>query len=115
MASLHQTDFCRHDSRSKTHVQGSTDECDPCRHLATGRRLSSVRPATRLSAEDMAARAPNLSPEGANLVEQLMTNAVFSTLSRRQAGLITNGIVGDQHPQEAMQAITDRLRADNAG
>ena len=46
-----------------------------------------------------------------------MTNAVYSTLSRPRAGLITNGIVGDiafgnQHPQEALQAITDRLRAE---
>ena len=68
----------------------------------------------------MAARAPDLAPEGANLVEQLMTNAVYSTLSRRQAGIITNGIVGDivfgdQRPQEGMQALADRLRADNAG
>ena len=49
-----------------------------------------------------------------------MTTAVYSTLSRRQAGIITNGIVGDtaifgnQHPQNALQAITDRLRAEDS-
>ena len=47
-----------------------------------------------------------------------MTNAVNSTLSRRQAGLITNGIVGDiifsnEHPQDGMQAIVDRFPAEN--
>ena len=93
---------------------------DALRHLAAGLRSSSVLPATRISAESVATRAPDLPPEGANLVEQLMNNAVYSTLSRRQAGLITNGIVGDiifgnQHPQEGLQAIVDRLRADNAG
>ena len=48
-----------------------------------------------------------------------MTNAVYSILSRRQAGIITNGIVadtaiGNQHPQNALQAITDRLRAEDS-
>ena len=48
-----------------------------------------------------------------------MTNAVYSTLSRRQAGIITNGIVGDivfgdQRPQEGMQAIADRLSAEDS-
>ena len=67
----------------------------------------------------MAPRVPDLPPEGANLVEQLMPNAVYSTLSRRQAGLITNGIVGDivfgdQHPQQGMQAIANRLRAEDS-
>ena len=93
---------------------------DALRHLAAGLRSSSVLPATRISAEGVAARTPDLPAEGANLVEQLMTNAVYSTLSRRQAGIITNGIVGDivfgdQRPQEGMQALADRLRADNAG
>ena len=69
---------------------------DALRHLAAGLRSSSVLPATRISAEGVAARAPDLPPEGANLVEQLMTNAIYSTLSRRQAGLITNGI-GRRH------------------
>lgn len=91
---------------------------DALRHLSAGLRSSSILPATRISAEGVAARAPDLPPEGANLVEQLMTNAVYSTLSRRQAGIITNGIVGDivfgdQHPQDAMQAIADRLRAED--
>ena len=67
----------------------------------------------------MAARAPDLAPEGANLVEQLMTNAVYSTLSRRQAGIITNGIVGDiifsnERPQDRMQAIVEQLRAEES-
>ena len=92
---------------------------DALRHLAAGLRSSSVLPATRISAEGVAARARDLAPEGANLVEQLMTSAVYSTLSRRQAGLITNGVVGDivfgdQRPDEGMQAIADRLRAENA-
>ena len=48
-----------------------------------------------------------------------MTTAVYSTLSRRQAGIITNGIVGDiifgdQHSQDALQAIADRLRAEDS-
>ena len=48
-----------------------------------------------------------------------MPNAVYSTLSRRQAGIITNGVVGDivfgdQHPQEGMQAIANRLRAEDS-
>ena len=91
---------------------------DALRHLAAGLRSSSVLPATRISAEGIAARAPDLPPEGANLVEQLMNNAVYSTLSRREAGIVTNGIVGDiifgdQHPQDGMQAIADRLRAEN--
>ena len=93
---------------------------DALRHLAAGLRSSSVLPATRISAEGIAARAPDLPPEGANLVEQLMNNAVYSTLSRREAGIVTNGIVGDiifgdQHPQDGLQAIADRLRADDAG
>ena len=67
----------------------------------------------------MAARAPDLAPEGANLVEQLMTNAVYSTLSRRQAGLITNGIGGDiifsnERPQDRRQAIVEQLRAEES-
>ena len=46
-----------------------------------------------------------------------MRNATYSALSRRQAGLITNGIVGniifgDQHPQDSLQAIVDQLRAE---
>ena len=93
---------------------------DALRHLAAGLRSSSVLPATRISAEGVAARASELPPEGAVLAEQLMTNAVYSTLSRREAGIITNGVVGDiifgdQHPQDGMQAIIDRLQADNAG
>ena len=93
---------------------------DAMRHLAAGLRASSILPATRISAEGVAARATELPHEGANLVEQLMKNATYSTLSRRQAGLITNGIVGniifgDQHPQDALQAIVDQLRADDAG
>lgn len=92
---------------------------DALRHLAAGLRSSSILPATRISAEGVAARATELPPEGANLVEQLMRNATYSTLSRRQAGLITNGIVGniifgDQHPEDALQAIVDQLRADSA-
>ena len=92
---------------------------DALRHLAAGLRSSSVLPATRISAEGVAARAPELPPEGANLVEQLMTNAVYSTLSRREAGIITNGVVGDivfgdQHPEDGMQAIVDRLRAESS-
>ena len=92
---------------------------DALRHLAAGLRSSSVLPATRISAEGVAARARDLAPEGANLVEQLMNNAVYSTLSRRQAGLITNGVVGDivfgdQRPDEGMQAIADRLRAEDS-
>ena len=88
---------------------------DALRHLAAGLRSSSVLPATRISAEGIAARTPDLAPEDANLVEQLMKNATYSTLSRRQAGLITNGIVGniifgDHHPQEGMQALVDSLR-----
>ncbi len=48
-----------------------------------------------------------------------MTNAVYSTLSRRQAGIITNGIVGDiifgnQHPQDRMQAIVEQPRAEES-
>ena len=87
--------------------------------IATDPRLTSALPATRLSTEGVATRAPDLPPEGANLVEQLMTNAVYSTLSRRQAALITNGIVGDivfgnQHPQVGLQALTDRFPAENA-
>lgn len=93
---------------------------DALRHLAAGLRSSSVLPATRISAEGVAARAPDLAPADANLVEQLMNNAVYSTLSRRQAGLITNGVVGDiifgnQHPADGLQAIVDTLRADDAG
>ena len=93
---------------------------DALRHLAAGLRSSSVLPATRISAEGVAARAPDLTPEDANLVEQLMNNAVYSTLSRREAGIVVNGIVGDiifgdQHPQDGLQAIADRLRADDAG
>ncbi len=92
---------------------------DALRHLAAGLRSSSVLPATRISAEGVASRAPDLPPEGANLVEQLMTNAVYSTLSRRQAGLITNGIVGDiifgdEHPQDGLQTTVDRLRAEES-
>ena len=92
---------------------------DAMRHLTAGLRASSILPATRISAEGVAARATELPPEGANLVEQLMKNATYSTLSRRQAGLITNGIVGniifgDQHPEDALQAIVDQLRADDA-
>ncbi|MCY3959711.1 MAG: hypothetical protein OXG65_15680 [Chloroflexi bacterium] len=93
---------------------------DALRHLAAGLRSSSVLPATRISAEGIAARTPDLAPEDANLIEQLMNNATYSTLSRRQAGLITNHIVGniifgDQHPDEGMQALVDQLRADDAG
>ena len=49
-----------------------------------------------------------------------MRNATYSTLSRRQAGLITNAIVGniifgDQHPEDALQALVDQLHADDAG
>ena len=93
---------------------------DALRHLAAGLRSSSVLPATRISAEGIAARTPDLAPEDANLIEQLMNNATYSTLSRRQAGLITNHIVGniifgDQHPNDGMQAIVDQLRAENAG
>ena len=85
---------------------------------AAGLRSSSLLPATRLSAEGVAARAPDLPPEGANLIEQLMINAVYATLSRRQVGIITKGVggnivFGDQHPQDGMQAIADRLRADS--
>ena len=88
---------------------------DALRHLAAGLRSSSVLPATGISAEGIAARTPDLAAADANLIEQLMQNAVYSTLSRRQAGLITNGIVGniifgDQHPQEGMQALVDSLR-----
>ena len=87
--------------------------------IAADLRLTSVLPATRLSTEGVATLAPDLPPEGANPVEQLMTNAVYSILSRRQAGIITNGIVadtaiGNQHPQNALQAITDRLRAEDS-
>ena len=92
---------------------------DALRHLAAGLRSSSVLPATRISAEGIAARTPDLAPADANLVEQLMKNATYSTLSRRQAGLINNGVVGniifgDQHPDEGMQAIADQLRAEDA-
>ena len=87
--------------------------------IAADPRLTSALPATRLSTEGVATRAPDLPPEGANPVEQLMTTAVYSTLSRRQAGIITNGIVGDiifgdQHSQDALQAIADRLRAEDS-
>ena len=68
---------------------------DALRHLAAGLRSSSVLPATRISAQGIAARTPDLAAADANLIEQLMTNAVYSTLSRRQAGLITNHIVGN--------------------
>ena len=66
----------------------------------------------------MAARATDLPPEGAKLVDQLMTNAVYSTLSRRQAGIITNGVVGDiavgnEHPQDGMQAIAESCGAES--
>ncbi|MDE2868239.1 MAG: hypothetical protein OXN91_06330 [Chloroflexota bacterium] len=93
---------------------------DALRHLAAGLRSSSVLPATRISAEGIAARTPDLAAADANLIEQLMQDAVYSTLSRRQAGLITNHIVGniifgDQHPDEGMQALVDQLRADDAG
>lgn len=93
---------------------------DALRHLAAGLRSSSVLPATRISAEGIDARTPDLAPEDANLVEQLMKNATYSTLSRRQAGLITNHIVGniifgDHHPQEGMQALVDQLRTEDAG
>ncbi len=92
---------------------------DALRHLAAGLRSSSILPATKISAPGVAARATELPHEGANLVELLMRNAVYSTLSRRQAGLITNAIVGniifgDHHPQDALQALTDQLRADDA-
>ena len=92
---------------------------DALRHLAAGLRASSVLPATRISAEGIAARTPDLAPKDANLIEQLMTNATYSTLSRREAGLITNHIVGniifgDQHPDEGMQAIADSLREESA-
>ena len=48
-----------------------------------------------------------------------MTNAVYSSLSRREAGLITNGVVGDivfgdQRPADGLQAIAERLRAENS-
>ena len=48
-----------------------------------------------------------------------MTHAVYSTLSRRQAGIITDGgggdiVFGDQHPADGMQAIADRLRAEDS-
>lgn len=88
---------------------------DALRHLSAGLRSSSVLPATRISAEGIAARTPDLAPEDANLIEQLMNSATYATLSRRQAGLITNHIVGniifgDQHPDEGMQAIANSLR-----
>ena len=87
--------------------------------IATDPRLTSVLPATRLSTEGVAARAPDLPSEGANLVEHLMTNTVYSTFSRPRAGIITNGIVGDiifgdQHPQDGMQAIVEQLRAEES-
>ena len=93
---------------------------DALRHLAAGLRSSSVLPATRIAADGIDARTPDLAAADANLIEQLMNNATYSTLSRRQAGIITNGIVGniifgDQHPEEGMQALADQLRADNAG
>ena len=74
--------------------------------IAADPRLTSVLPTTRLSTEGVAARAPDLPSEGANLVEQPMTNTVYSTFSRPRAALITNGIVGDiifgnQHPKKA--------------
>ncbi len=95
----------------------SVNPDDP--EIAADPRLTSALPATRLSTEGVAARARDLTPEGANLVEQLMTSAVYSTLSRSEAGLITNGVVGDivfgdQRPDEGMQAIADRLRAEDS-
>ena len=52
---------------------------DALRHLAAGLRSSSVLPATRISAEGIAARTPDLAPADANLIEQLMKNATYST------------------------------------
>lgn len=92
---------------------------DALRHLAAGLRSSSVLPATRISAEGIAARTPDLAATDANLIEQLMQNATYSTLSRQEAGLITNHIVGniifgDQHPEDALQTVIDRLREESA-
>lgn len=93
---------------------------DALRHLAAGLRSSSILPATRISAAGIDARTPDLASADANLVEQLMQNATYSTLSRHQAGLITNHIVGniifgDQHPQQGMQALADQLNAESGG
>ena len=92
---------------------------DALRHLAAGLRSSSVLPATRISAEGIAARTPDLAATDANLIEQLMQNATYSTLSRQEAGLITNHIVGniifgDQHPEDGLQTVIDRLREESA-
>ncbi len=93
---------------------------DALRHLDAGLRSHALLPATRLSAEGIAARVPDLPPDAAPLVEDLMANAAYPNLSRREVVLITNGLIGGvvfggQSPSEGMRAIVDSLRAEQAG
>ena len=88
---------------------------DAMRYLATGLNANAVLPATRLTSSGIAARVPQLPPEGAGLVADQMSNAVYPTVSRREIGIITNGIVGDiifgtSPPEQGMRDIADRLR-----
>ena len=88
---------------------------DAMRYLATGLNANAVLPATRLTSSGIAARVPQLPPEGAGLVSDQMSNAVYPTVSRRETGIITNGIVGDiifgtSPPEQGMRDIADRLR-----
>ena len=88
---------------------------DAMRYLAMGLNGNAVLPATRLTSSTIAARMPQLPPEGIDLVTDQMSNAVYPTVSRQEIGVITNGIVSDiifgaSPPEQGMRNIVDRLR-----
>ena len=88
---------------------------DAMRYLAEGLRANAVLPAERLTQNEVVGRVPALQPEGGELVYTQMLEAVYPSVSRREVGMITNGILGDivfgtASPEQGMRDIVDRLR-----
>ena len=88
---------------------------DAMRYLAEGLRANAVLPAERLTQNEVVRRVPALQPEGGELVYTQMLEAVYPSVSRRELGVITNGIIGDivfgtASPEQGMRDIVDRLR-----
>ena len=88
---------------------------DAMRYLAEGLRMNAVLPAERLTPNEVVRRVPALQPEGGELVYTQMLEAAYPSVSRRELGVITNGIVGDiifgaASPEQGMRDIVDRLR-----
>ncbi len=88
---------------------------DAMRYLAEGLRANAVLPANQLTQNEVVRRVPALQPEGGELVYAQMLEAVYPSVSRRELGVITNGIIGDivfggASPEQGMRDIVDRLR-----